>query len=270
MSGLKLIWKGGNGGPPLDASPLLPETLGELSSAEIARVRLRHGNRQVHLGDLFDVATGTAEGSLLIQGATDRFDHLGKGMNGGTLRIEGDAGDFLGQDLAAGTIELAGNAGRYAASGMAAGVIRIGGDAGDFLAASLPGGRFGMQGGAVMVGGRLGARAGDRMRRGLVIVAGEAGAYLGARMIGGTFVVGGRCGRHPGLAMRRGTLVLAAAPDDLLPTFIDGGPHDLSWLRLLADDLRLLGWPKPDLPIRRRRFTGCTSSAGKGEILTLS
>lgn len=267
MSGLELTWKGGTGGPPLDLRPVTLEALRDSGPGGIARLHLQHGNRRVPLGDLFGVKALDEPGLIAIQGATDRFDHLGQGMAEGVLRIEGDAGDYLGQDMAGGRIELAGRAGRYVGTGMSGGIIRIGGDAGDFAAAALPGGRLGMKGGALLVAGRLGARAGDRMRRGVVAAGGGAGAYLGARMIGGTFVVAGPCGPHAGFAMRRGSLVLDTPPERLLATFSDGGVHELPWLELLARELRALGVAGTGFLLRRRRLNGCASTGGKGEML---
>lgn len=267
MSGLELTWKGGAGGPPLDVAALQPAILEKLSGPHLAGLLLQHGNRRVALGELFDIRQKGEAGTLLIKGATDRFDRLGKGMAGGTIRVEGDVGDFLAEDLAEGAIEVAGRAGRYAATGMRGGRVKVGGDAGDFLGAALPGGRFGMQGGALTVSGSIGRRAGDRMRRGLVVVDGDADAYLGARMIGGTFVIGGKAGPQAGLSMRRGTLVLAALAGEPLATFSDGGPHDLPWLQLLTAELAGIGSRQTGLALRRRRFTGCAAADGKGEIL---
>ncbi|SNB78422.1 formylmethanofuran dehydrogenase, subunit C [Arboricoccus pini] len=267
MSGLELTWKGGAGGPPLDASALQPAILEKLTGSHLSGLLLQHGNRRVKLGDLFAIQAKGEAGILVIKAATDCFDGLGKGMSGGAIRVEGDVGDFLAQDLVDGSIEVSGSAGRYLATGMLGGRVRLGGDAGDFLGAALPGSRFGMQGGAVSIGGSIGRRAGDRMRRGLVAVDGDADTYLGARMIGGTFVVGGKAGRHAGLSMRRGTLVLASLAGEPLATFSDGGAHDLPWLHLLTAELAGIGSRQAALALRRTRFTGCAAADGKGEIL---
>jgi formylmethanofuran dehydrogenase subunit C len=86
-------------------------------------------------------------------------------------------------------------------------------------------------------------------------------------MIAGTLVVLGRTGPLPGYLMKRGTIVLADTHQELSPTFIDCGTHDLVALRLMADFLgghsaragKLLRRPL-------RRFAGDMASLGKGEI----
>ena len=254
---------------PLDASPLVPEALAGRSEREIGAIPLQLGNRRLPLGELFRVRVGAPD-QLVIEGATSRLDGLGRGLAGGRLRIEGDAGTRLGQDLAGGTIEVTGRAGSLAGTGMRRGSIRIAGDAGDFLAAALPGDRFGMRGGLVLVGGDAGARAGDRKRRGVVVVAGAAGAFPAARMIGGTLAVLGGAGADPGFAMRRGTLLLGRPPANLLATFQDHGRHPQPWLRLLALELEAAGWTG-SLPgtdgVGLRRLSGDLAAGGRGEML---
>ena len=65
-------------------------------------------------------------------------------------------------------------------------MIEILGATDAYLGAPLAGEMVGMRGGVVVVRGRAGERAGDRMRRGTIVIEGEAGAYAGSRMIAGT------------------------------------------------------------------------------------
>jgi formylmethanofuran dehydrogenase subunit C len=250
---------------PLDLSPLLPERLAGMAEREVAAIGLRHGNRAVPLGELFALAA--APDDLILEGTTAACERIGRAMSGGRLRVDGDAGAFLAQDMRAGEIELAGTAGPYAASGMKDGLLRIRGDAGEHLGGALPGDPRGMQGGAVFVDGAAGGRLGDRMRRGVIVVGGAAGEHAGSRMIGGTIIVRGGCGAEPGYAMRRGSLILASPPSRLLCTFADNGIGAQGWTALLRRHLQDLGW-RGGLPGPRfRRFTGCASTAGAGEIL---
>ena len=124
-----------------------------------------------------------------------------------------------------------------------------------------------MMGGWLLATGKLGARAGDRMRRGVIAAAGGAGAHTGARMIGGTIVIGGAVGPEPGYGMKRGTLVLPTPPPRMLATFADDGAHEFPWLRLLAAELECRGALLPGPASRRRRWTGCASTGGLGELL---
>lgn len=250
---------------PVDAGGLTPAALAAKPVAELERLPIRVGNRELPLGELAEVHAGE-EVALVIEAAFPGLARLGRGMAEGRLEVYGDVGPYLGQDMRGGRIELFGSAGDYAAAGMRGGVVHISANAGDFLGAALPGDRYGMTGGVVLVGGAAGDRLGDRMRRGLVAVTGAAGDFAAARMIGGTIVALGRCGAEPGYAMRRGSLLLAHAAE-LLPTFADNGTHDLAWLRLLAHELALHA-PSLALPgTRVQRWTGCAAAGGKGEIL---
>jgi formylmethanofuran dehydrogenase subunit C len=251
---------------PVDARALAPAALAGRSAAELAAIRLLVGNRRVPLGELAEITAGEVD-HLIVEGAFASLDRLGHGMGSGRLEIYGDVGAYLGQGMSGGRIELFGSAGVYAAAGMRGGTIQVTADVGDFLAAALPGDVAGMTEGVVLVGGDGGDRAGDRMRRGLIAVRGRLGDYAASRMIGGTIVALHGCGADPGYAMRRGALVLGRAPVNLLATFTDNGPHELPWLRLLARQLAAQD-PPFDLPGSEvRRWTGCASVAGKGEIL---
>ena len=90
MSGLTLTLRQ----PPpgrVDLSPLLPERLAGLSPAAIGAIALACGNRPLGAGELFDVAAGDA-GDLVIAGGSDRLDHVGSGMTGGRITVEGAVG----------------------------------------------------------------------------------------------------------------------------------------------------------------------------------
>jgi formylmethanofuran dehydrogenase subunit C len=251
---------------PVDAHALVPAALAGLSEPELAAIPLQVGNRRIPLGEFAQITPGTTD-HLVLEGAFAGLDRLGYGMAGGRLEVYGDVGAYLGQGMSGGRIELFGSAGVYAASQMRGGTIQVTATAGDFLAAALPGDAAGMEEGTVLVGGDAGDRVGDRMRRGLIAVQGRLGDFAASRMIGGTIVAAHGCGADPGYAMRRGALVLGRAPGNLLATFEDNGAHALSWLRLLAP---LLAAQEPafELPgARFRRWTGCASVAGKGELL---
>jgi formylmethanofuran dehydrogenase subunit C len=88
-------------------------------------------------------------------------------------------------------------------------------------------------------------------------------------MIAGTLVVRRQAGPLPGYLMRRGTIVLGEGADELSPTFIDCGVHDLVALRLTATFIdtystRLAGMLRRSL----RRFAGDMAVLGKGEIFS--
>ena len=267
MSGLRLTLRQ----PPpgrVDLSPLLPERLAGLSPAAIAAIVLPCGNRPLAAGDLFDIAEGDA-GDLVITGGSDRLDHVGKGMTGGRMTVEGEVGAYAGLAMTGGALRIAGKAGFAAAAMMRGGLVVIEGDAGDFLGGALPGEMRGMRGGLVIVRGNAGARVGDRMRRGIILVEGDLGDHAAGRLLAGTVIGLGSSGAYPGLGMKRGTLLLAKAPECLLPSFADCGRHELGFLALLfaylrPHSLRLAIVPQLRAP---RRWAGDLAAGGKGEIL---
>jgi formylmethanofuran dehydrogenase subunit C len=169
--------------------------------------------------------------------------------------------------MAGGHLTIKGNAGPWAGSGMTGGEIEITGASGDRLGGPLAGEMSGMRGGLIVVRGNVGDRAGDRMRRGTIIVEGAAGSHPGSRMIAGTLIVRRRAGPLPGYLMRRGTIILGEGSDELSPTFLDGGVHELVAMRLLAAFVNHHS-AKVASALRRplRRLAGDMAVLGKGEL----
>ncbi len=253
----------------LDLSPLTPERLAGQTLDAVARVPLAYGRRSTPVGEWFDVR-GTVGGTIVIEGDGARLDCIGADMKDGLMRVEGNAGAYLGIGMRGGRIEVSGSVDAYAASGLAGGLVRIAGDAGDFLGAALPGEHRGMRGGIVIVGGRLGDRAGDHMRRGLILAEGTCGDYCGARMQGGTIATLGACGARPGFAMRRGTLLFAGPAPSPGPTFNDAGALPLGFLVLLARSWKDL--PSRFASLQRastrvQRWVGDLAFGGEGELI---
>ncbi|MBK9077861.1 MAG: formylmethanofuran dehydrogenase subunit C [Hyphomicrobium sp.] len=251
----------------LDLSALNPANLATLASHEIARLKVGMGRDALTVGDAFDIS-GTCGDEITIEGAGATLDHIGDGLESGTIRVIGNVGAYAGRKMKGGKVEIRGNAGNYLASCMSGGLIHVAGNAGNNLGGILSGDRFGMIGGIVVVEGNVGARAGDKMRRGTVIVRGKTGPVAGSRMIGGTIWAEGGFGVEPGLMMRRGTLI-GSGVERLLPTFVDCGNHDLVIVRILSRYLKAtLGdlAPKP-MPLFVRKIAGDMATIGKGEIL---
>jgi formylmethanofuran dehydrogenase subunit C len=251
----------------LDLAGLIPMKLAGLTLTQIEQLVLATGKTTVRVVDVFSLS-GSAGDDLTFDGGSDRFDNVGAGMTGGTVRVVGSVGRAAGCGMKAGRLDIKGSAGSYLASGLSGGLITVGGAAGDYVGAVGTGKRFGMTGGIVVVGGNVGERAGDKMRRGTIIVRGQTGAQAGSRMIGGTIIAEGGLGPTPGNLMRRGTLIAPTLPE-LTGTFADCGLHDLVILRVMARALaKELGPFAPKLmPIRVRRFAGDLATIGKGEVL---
>jgi formylmethanofuran dehydrogenase subunit C len=252
----------------LDLSPLVPHRLAGLTESDIEKIELQTTRRRVVVADVFRLRMGEAE-QVRIEASCDRLDRIGHEMTGGEVVVEGDVGPRAGRLMKDGRLTVRGSTGPWAASGMKGGTIEIFGDAGERLGGPVAGEVAGMRGGVVLVHGRAGERAGDRLRRGTIVVEGDAGAYAGSRMIAGTLVVLGRTGPLPGYLMKRGTIVLGDKSEELSPTFIDCGVHDLVALRLMASFLGGYGARAGKL-FRRplRRLAGDMATLGKGEIFT--
>ena len=254
----------------LDLSPLVPHRLSGKKAAEIAKIELQTGRYRISVGDVFRLSGGDPQ-HIRIEGSTDRFDQIGQEMAGGEIVVEGDVGNQAGRSMTGGRLRINGRAGQWAASGMKGGHIEIAGSAGDRLGGPLAGEMAGMRGGVVVVRGSVGERAGDRLRRGTIIVEGRAGAHAGSRMIAGTLIVRRRAGPLPGYLMRRGTIVLADGCDELAPTFLDCGVHDLVALRLMAAFVKDHSAAAASaLRVRLRRLAGDMATLGKGEIFCAS
>jgi formylmethanofuran dehydrogenase subunit C len=256
--------------PPqrVDLSPLTPDRLAGKSIAQIEEIEIGVTRISTKVGDLFKISEGDLK-SLRYEGGSSRFDLLGaKLLPGFEIHVVGDVGAQCGRLAKGGKITVAGSAGPHAASGNLGADMEIKRDAGDFLAGPLAGELAGMAGGRIIVRGRAGARAGDRLRRGIIVIEGDAGEDLGARVIAGTIFVLGEAKGRIGYLNKRGSIVLARA-GCFGPTYVDCGVQELTFARLLARSLKNHSAPAADLLSRKlRRYGGDTAVYGKGEILT--
>ncbi|MEK4033797.1 formylmethanofuran dehydrogenase subunit C [Methylocystis sp. IM3] len=256
--------------PPqrVDLSALTPDRLAGKSLAAIEKIELGTTRASTKVGDLFKLAEGDLK-NVRYEGGSARFDRLGaKLLPGFSIHVEGDVGLELGRLAKGGAITVSGGAGAYAASGNEGAHIEIRGDAGEMLAAPLAGELAGMSGGRVVVRGKVGARAGDRLRRGILIIEGDAGDDLGSRFIAGTIIALGKTSGRVGYLNKRGSIILARRPE-IPPTYVDCGPHVFTFAGLFARGLKADSAAASALLSQRlQRFGGDTAVYGKGEILT--
>ena len=251
----------------LDLSALTPKGLAGLDRKAIAALRIGQSKRGTTVGDMFRI-TGKDMSDIVFEGGNERFDGVGTALEDGIIRVMGDVGAQTGRLMRSGQLIVDGSAGPHAGSCMRGGRIEISGDTGDHLGGPLAGELAGMNGGLIIVRGRTGDYAGDRMRRGLIAVLKGAGDYAGARMIAGTLVVLGEVGALPGYLMRRGSIILDRTPGKLSPSFIACGAPDLAFAGLLDRHLIVEGILKrPLLGRAPQRFGGDNAALGLGEIL---
>jgi formylmethanofuran dehydrogenase subunit C len=251
----------------LDLSALTPGKLAGMAAGEIPRLVIGTTKRKLTVGDLFTVS-GKPDDTVTISGGSSRLDFIGAELDKGTVIVEGDAGICAGRSMRGGRLEIRGDAGPWLASALSGGEVFVKGSAGSNVGGQRPGDPFGMSGGLVVVDGDAGDRAGDRMRRGTIIVRRRCGANAGSRMMGGTIWAEQGFGVAPGLLMRRGSLI-GLSVEQMLPTFVDAGKHDLVILRVLSRYFAgVLGQRAPRIPGGAvRKFAGDMASIGKGEIL---
>lgn len=256
----------------VDMSSVTPDALKGRRASELRRLRLRHGQRGIALGDLFEIDGAPDSEVIEIAGSCARLQHLGAGMTGGELRITGDCGTWLGREMRGGRIALRGNAWDGVGARMRGGLIDVTGSVGDFAGAATPGAVSGMKGGTILIGRHAGRRLGDRMRRGLIVVGGNADAGCGSQMIAGSIVVLGATGPGLGVGMRRGTIALLTAPAELGATFVLNGHYELAFTQVLLRHVVTLksAWRARLSRIATvERWVGDAGCGGLGEVLLL-
>ncbi|MGD9669362.1 MAG: formylmethanofuran dehydrogenase subunit C [Hyphomicrobiaceae bacterium] len=251
----------------LDLSGLTPSALAGKSAGQIAHIVLGTSKAPVTVGDVFEIR-GSAGDALTIAGGSDRYDFVGAKLESGAIVVTGDVGAYAAAEMKGGQLEIGGSAGLGLGAGMKGGIVHVKGSAGELVGGVRLGSQYGMQGGTIVVEGDVGERAGDRMRRGTIIAHGTFGRWAGTRMMGGTLWTLKGFGDEPGLQMRRGTLV-APGVTKMLPTFGDGGMHDLTILKIMSRDLakRIGPLAPPPLPPKVRKYSGDLAIFGKGELL---
>ena len=253
---------------PLEVSGLLPSQCAGKSIAEIERLTVLHGNRNLPLGEFFSV-TGNAEDHVLrFVGKLSSVHHLGKRMDGGTIHVEGAIGRHLGSQMTAGAIVVEGDTSDFVGCEMRSGTIRILGNAGNAVGSAYAGSTQGMRGGIILVHGNIGDEAAGCMRRGLLVVGGSAGSFLAADMLAGSVLVFGDCGPRVGANMRRGTIALLGNAPPMLLTFRTGPRGPSLVLRMLLTHLQRRGFPVPAelLEATYDVFHGDFLSLGRGEV----
>lgn len=235
------------------------------------KLTLPVGNKKIEVGELFSISGNFSDSTAHLEDSTVKCDYIGHALpEGARLSVTGDCGHYLGAQLAGGKVTLTGNTKNYAGCAMRKGMIEIKGNSADYLGGALPGHKKGISGGTILVHGNTGNFTGDLMRRGVIMVTGSIGDYCGSRMIAGTITNLGKIGKQVGLGMRRGTLLLPELPEDMAPTFMNCGRHNLGYLTLLLRELRTHDSKFKSLHSMRRRvqkYMGDTSVGGLGEIL---
>ncbi len=257
---------------PLEVDSISFPSVQNRSTDEILRTPIQRGNKEVELGEFFNV-TGTADDDheMRWQGDLAKVKLIANKLASGRVVVEGNVGMHLGAEMTGGEIVVHGNTADWLGAEMHGGRIRVHGNAGHLIGAAYRGGRRGMTGGEILIDGNAGNEVGHTMRRGLIAVGGNVGDATAFNMIAGTVFVFGETGIRPGAGMRRGTIGLLGANSatDLLPTFQYACTFRPQFLTVYLRHLRSLNFPLPDdcFDIDYRRYSGDFLELGKGEVL---
>lgn len=258
---------------PLEVDSIQMESVRMQSAGEVAQTLIYRGNKQIPLGEFFDVSGSAADDATIVwQGDCAKVKLIGCKLSNGTVRVEGNAGMHVGAEMTGGEIYVEGNATDWVGAEMKGGRIVVTGDAGHLVGAVYRGGRKGMRGGEILIRGSAGNEVGHTMRRGLIAVGGRVGDFAGVGMIAGSVLVFGEPGIRHGAGMKRGTIGLFGSGPipEMLPTFRFACTCQPIFLQLYLRHLRSAGFPVADdcftMPVSR--YSGDFLELGKGEILT--
>ena len=146
--------------------------------------RIDAGSRNFR--ELNEAIRRSADPELLLENCMGQR-YIAAGMSGKNLTIRGVPGNDLGCYLNGGTIRVLGNAQDQTGDTMNGGTIVIDGSCGDATG-------YSMRGGKILVRGNAGYRVGIHMKayreqQPLIVVGGETGSFLGEYQAGGTIVV---------------------------------------------------------------------------------
>lgn len=208
---------------PIEADLITPSAFAGKTLEQIGKLKVMQGRDSCELREFFKItgesADSAEETEIVIRGDLRKVKQIGKGMNGGKIRVEGDAGMHLGAEMIAGRIAVTGSVDAYAGAEMSGGNIQIEGDAGDYLCACYRGSPDGMTGGRVYVAGNVGDEMALHMRKGFIAVKGNVGAMAATRMKGGSIIVCGELGPRACTEATKGMLFALGKVSSLPPTF---------------------------------------------------
>lgn len=258
---------------PLEVEGIVPDTIRELSLAEIEQLPAMHGNRKIKLADAFRITGDASDERMEWSGDLSGVHWLGTKMRQGEIQVAGDVGRHLGSELYGGQIHVAGSAGDWVGGEMHGGLIHVRGRAGHLVGAAYRGSARGMSQGTILIDGDVGNELGHTMRRGLIAVGGNAGDLVGFNMLAGSLLVFGDAGIRPGANMRRGTIgLLGDHPPKLLPTYRLAARQSPVVMELIFRQLQADGFEVPGrlADCQFDFYNGDLLAGGRGEVILLA
>ena len=205
---------------PIQAACISPDVFKGKDSAEIANMPVTEGNRNLKLGDLFEIQEDSLEAPYItINGNVSKVKRIGQAMKTGEILVNGDCGMHTGEKMVGGKITVNGNMGGWSGSDMKGGIIEVHGDAGDYLASPYRGTNTGMKGGLITVDGKVGSDVGCYLHGGVLKIKGGAGRFLGYHMSDGAILVDQQVDMRPGACMTGGKIVITGKVEEVMPSF---------------------------------------------------
>ena len=205
---------------PVQAACISPDVFKGKDIAEIANLPVTEGNRNLKLGDVFEINEDHLETPYItINGDAGKVKRIGQAMKTGEILINGDAGMHTGEKMAGGKITINGNIGGWSGNDMKGGLIEVHGDAGDYLASPYRGTATGMKGGLIVVDGKVGSDSGCYLHGGVLKIKGGAGRFLGYHMSDGAILVDKEVDTRAGACMTGGKIVITGTIPEIMPTF---------------------------------------------------
>ena len=252
---------------PMEAALISPHLLAGMNETAIANIQLHHGNHPACIGDFFKIA-GTANGNVHLEGDLSLIKHLGSGMTGGQMHINGHAGAHLGAGMSGGEIVVDGNAADWVGPEMTGGRITINGNAGHMVGSAYRGSSAGMLGGEIIIHGNVKNETGHAMRNGLIMVGGSSGDFTGVNALAGTILVIGESGIRTGASMKRGTII-SMHKIEILHTFTYSCLYRPTFMRMLLQYAQEHALPITDSHFNGQyhRWCGDSVEQNRGEIL---
>ena len=205
---------------PVQAACISPDVFRGKDTNEIANLPITEGNRNLKLGDLFEIQEDSLETPYItINGDVGKVKRIGQAMKTGEILVNCDCGMHTGEKMAGGKITVNGNIGGWSGNDMKGGLIEVRGDAGDYLASPYRGTATGMKGGLIVVDGKVGSDVGCYLKGGVLKIKGGAGRFLGYHMSDGAILVDKECDTRAGACMTGGKIVITGTIPEVMPTF---------------------------------------------------
>ena len=205
---------------PVQAACISPDVFKGKTAAEIANLPVTEGNRNLKLGDLFEIQEDNLETPYItINGDAGKVKRIGQAMKAGEIVVNGDCGMHTGEKMSGGKITVNGSLGGWSGDDMKGGLIEVHGDAGDYLASPYRGTATGMKGGLIVVDGKVGSDVGCYLHGGVLKIKGDAGRFLGYHMTDGAILVDKECDTRAGALMTGGKIVITGTIAEVMPGF---------------------------------------------------